>query len=509
MPDAPPDADDSSPFLLSGINGTTGAYLPAPADLDAVYAAAAGRPNVAAVIDAGHYETLRTRDGRLVNKSLGVAFGIDPKRLDQTGWGAVFPADAPPELREALSPLLDHRKSQMAAARPDFYQEFAGKTRGHQPGDDAARFLKRLKRDHSQPADPKRGVPYYLLLVGSPQLIPWRFQYDLDVNYAVGRLHFEAADGRPDYDAYRRYARSVVAAETAAPARPRSVAFFAPNHDTATAFSAGKLVGPLAADVDEWNTTAKAGWAFATHLRGAATKAQLGKLLGGEETPAVLFTAGHGIGFEKGDARQFAHQGGLVCQDIGPVRGGAPVPTTAYFHAGDVGPAAKLHGLLSFHFACYGAGTPAEDDFPDAEQRVFLNRPLAPHAFAARLPQALLGHPDGGALAFVGHVDRAWACSFLMPGAQEQIDVFSSFLKELLDGAPVGRAMEYFNGRYSALAAALTSRLQEVRNRVIPDEAFKKDVAANWLAHNDARNYVIFGDPAVRVRAAAAELAPG
>jgi hypothetical protein len=88
----------------------------------------------------------------------------------------------------------------------------------------------------------------------------------------------------------------------------------------------------------------------------------------------------------------------------------------------------------------------------------------------------------------------------LLSRNQEQIDVFSSFLKELLDGMPLGAAMEYFNQRYAALAVALTSQLQLVRSRVIPDDAFKTELMSNWLEHNDARNYVIFGDPAVRVR---------
>jgi hypothetical protein len=501
MPDPTLETDTSSPFLLNGINGTTGRYLSDPPGLDDVYAAVTERENRTRVLKTRHYKNLQAREERARQKPFGLAAGIDPKKLDKTGWGVIFPADAPPALFDALRPLLDHRKPEAGKIFEKFYREFSGAL-GYQPGDDKLKFLKRLGRAIGQPADPRRGVPYYLLLVGSPVQIPWQFQYDLDVEYAVGRVHFEADDGKPDYDAYYRYARSVVLAETAPPALPRSFAFFAPNHDPATAFSAGKLVEPLAVEMAAWNQENAAGWAFDKHVREEAMKDRLSELVGGVKTPTVLFTASHGIGFEKGDARQLRHQGGLVCQDVAQVWGNGPLSEKAYFSADDLPAAARLHGLVSFHFACYAAGTPAVNDYPDTERKGFRNQPIAPQAFSARLPQRLLGHPNGGALGFVGHVDRAWSCSFLLTRNQEQIDVFASFLKELLDGVPLGRAMDYFNERYAALAAALTSQLQLVRNRVRPDEAFKGAVVATWLEHNDARNYVILGDPAVRVRTA-------
>ena len=492
---------EPSPFELTGINGTTGRYLPAPTSLDAVYDAVAAKSAIGRMLTDQHYANLRGREERARVEAFGVAAGVRPKDLASTGWGAVFHRDAPAELFSALRPLLDLRKTQAGKVREAYYFEFARDT-GYQPGDDKVAFLKRLGRAAGQPADPRRGVPYYLLLVGSPRDIPWAFQYDLDVEYAVGRLHFEADDGTPDYDAYYRYAKSVELAETRPPSFPRTVTFFAPNHDPATAFSATKLVAPLTADLAEWETDTAGGWAFDSILGPKAKKDRLADLVGGAKTPAVLFTAGHGIGFENGDARQLRHQGGLVCQDIGKFEGNGAVSEKAYFSADDVPAAARLNGLISFHFACYGAGTPAVDDYPDTERKVFRDQPIAPHPFAARLPQKLLGHPNGGALGYVGHVDRAWSCSFLLTRSQEQIDVFGSFLKDLLDGMPLGGALEYFNDRYAAMAAVLTSQLQRVRAGKTPDAAFKGAVAATWLEHNDARNYVIFGDPAVRVRVA-------
>ena len=52
-------------------------------------------------------------------------------------------------------------------------------------------------------------VPYYLLLIGGPESIPFDFQYLLDIEYAVGRLCFDHADQ------YRLYAESVVDYEKA------------------------------------------------------------------------------------------------------------------------------------------------------------------------------------------------------------------------------------------------------------------------------------------------------
>ena len=105
-------------------------------------------------------------------------------------------------------------------------------------------------------------------------------------------------------------------------------------------------------------------WSVETLLKDQTTKARLSELLGGADTPSLFFTASHGMGFPKGDPRQLPHQGALLCQDWpGPLQSHGPISDACSFSADDLGQDASLHGLVSFHFACYGAGTPQRDDF--------------------------------------------------------------------------------------------------------------------------------------------------
>lgn len=468
-----------SEFYFNGINGETGNYL-----LESMTSKRLSEIIRGSKSDENLKE-LQWRNKRNKQKMLGPIEGVDPKDLAQAGWGVIFSSDDlnVEATKKALGPLLDHRREQAGKIAEKRYREFIGES-AYRSGESKNRFLARQDIGPG-PADPDK-VPYYLLIVGDPEQIPYWFQYQLDVQYAVGRIHFDTLEE------YANYARSVVDVEKGAVKQsPRAIFFGVQNsEEDATKLSVNDLVKPLAESVAKDKPT----WSVLPVLQEKATKQSLARVLGGAETPSFLFTASHGIAFPTGSKRQLPHQGALVCQEWpGPqVWGNKPIPTDFYFSADDVSAEARLPGLIAFHFACYSAGTPALNDFPQQEFQE-TRETIAPHAFVARLPQRLLGHPKGGALAVIGHVERAWGYSFSWQEAGRQIQVFEATLKRLMEGHPVGSAFEFFNQRYAELASELKEELEF--NRITDD----LELAGMWTACNDARGYAIIGDPAVRL----------
>ncbi|MBD0292538.1 MAG: hypothetical protein ICV70_03045 [Jiangellaceae bacterium] len=460
-------------LVANGVDVLTGDYLLPPMPVDQV-----ARLAMSGAPDRSSAAALAARHRRATERVYAPKQGVDPRDLAQTGWGVVFAEHADPRIRSRLTPLLERRREQAAAVVERRYRQFTGAD-GYRAGESKQEFLSRHGAGPG-PVDPDV-VPYYLLLVGGPDEIPFEVQYQLDVQHAVGRIAFD------DLDGYGRYAQNVVAAEQRSPAHvaPR-LAFFAARHDgdLATTLSAEQLVLPLATEL------AAGSWDVGSMVGPAASKRALSGLLAGTDRPEVLFTATHGVGLPVGHPDQRQVQGGLVCQDW-PGPGSGPLGPEYWFAGTDL-PECDLIGLVVVLFACFGAGTPSHDDFGHARTG---QRELAPRPFVAALPQALLGR-DGGAMAVIGHVNRALGYSFVWPGVGRQTEVYRSTLAELDAGQPIGSAMEYLGDRYAELATELRTTLDEVELGRRADNAY---LSGLWSAYTDARGFVLLGDPAVRL----------
>jgi len=478
----------------NGIDATTGEYLLPAIDVHQLARIATGGS-----LAGPELADLRDKSRRGRQAGFAVVEGVDANDLAQAGWAAVFPAAAEGSdaaarqaaIRDALAPLRTHRRAQ-ATAGGDLYHEYTGEL-GYRAGETKQQYLARLGAGPG-PVRPQN-VPYYLLLVATPEEIPYHIQYQLDVHYAVGRIAFDTLDE------YARYAHGVVEAETGQVTRARRTTFFgvANPKDSATLLSADHLVIPLVEYMD--GRSAQHGFTVDSYVGEAATRGRLVELFA--DPPALLFTASHGMGFPSGDPGQRERQGALLCQDWGGP--GTPVAREHYFAGDDLPARSDLRGMIGVFFACYGGGTPMRDEFMRRAlgETKAQAKELAPASLLARLPQRMLGHPGGGALAVVAHVDRAWGSAFLWIDAQgkgktaKHLEVFESMLDGVLAGKRLGYAMEAFNLRYAELAADLSERIDQIQRF---DEHYEdSELAHMWICNNDARNYAVIGDPAVRL----------
>lgn len=430
----------------------------------------------------------------LSTQVMGVRAGFNEEEVEKVGWGVIYHPDTPQEVREILKKLADHRQSHWS---PFVYQ----------PNEFADDFQVRHDQDPGGEVDPEK-LPYYLLIVAAPNQVPFEFQFDLDKQHAVGRLYFEdMKKGGYDLAAYQQYVDRLIAYETALQVtRRKRLTIFSPTHqnDPLIDQTVMFLAKPLHEKFHNQPLFVAPRLVYTSeHCSGNAgsSAAFLDLLTRPTDQPSFLFTTSHGMAFKSGDTLQRRHQGALLCQEWPGSKlwqAGKPVPSSMYFSGENVPAEADLSGLIVFSFACFSAGTPQKEAFAQYFDR--LPTQLAPANFVAYLPQRLLAQ---GALAFLGHVERTWSFSYAWQGANNDnhfwIGTFEDTIGNILSGKRIGSSMQYFNQRYLNLNANLTSKngLIDRFARVMP---VGKEVVKLWTARSDARGYVLFGDPAARLR---------
>lgn len=433
------------------------------------------------------------------SKNLGTSSRVsDNNDLTQTGWCVIFASDADPAIKQQLQPLIDLRQGQVGD--DSIFKVFEG-AEGIQPGQTADDFVARVKPSGvslTASVDPYAGLPYYVLLVGQPDRIPFEFQNLLKMQWAVGRLAFD------NIEDYGRYAQALVQYESSGftPAQRRNAAVWITrnNGDPATGMLSGAVCGdfldpkyPLGAPPARFTLDA-----FTYSTPKQAGKQQLidilrGNLPGG--APAVIFTGSHGAEYSMTDpALQRRMQGSLITQEWAP---GTPAGENNSFSAEDVPADAKLQGTMALLYACFSGGCPTYNNYyfnADGSKM-----PIAPGPMIGALPQALLSR---GMMAILAHIDMAFPYSFQDYMGTPQVQAVRDPLTYAMAGRRVGWAADCLTDRWTRLGLQLT----ELQNPSATDGAAAPAAMnpalrkALTIARDDARNYIVLGDPAAQLR---------
>jgi hypothetical protein len=335
--------------------------------------------------------------------------------------------------------------------------------------------------------------PYYWLLVGGPGDVPFDLQWMLDAGKATGRIDFT---GEAEYAGYAQ--RVVEAEEKLAAVQGSPPAFFwSTLHDDATRLSNWYMCTPLVkklqsdglevAYCEKSDATVAGFWEGGARLRRAG----------------LVFTASHGGALPKDDPEQASLQGALVAMD-GNVAGEQVAKAPSPFP-----------GSVMFNFACYSGGTPAHSDFNHWVPQYNLGPYIPEKAFVSHLHRRLVAAANGP-LAAIGHVEPAWVHSFADPEDPdetvrdpsldtewgERMQPFKTFVDRLVKGYTVGYAMELFGFLYDRLGNEIARRVNRYLRDTQTDpnvDAEVRKMVALWISRNDYQNYVVFGDPAVRI----------
>jgi hypothetical protein len=335
-------------------------------------------------------------------------------------------------------------------------------------------------------------APHYILIAGGPDRIPFHFQSILETVANVGRVAFDSIQD------LRSYIEKLLRLEAAAdPVVSAEAVFFAPDagYGDPTYFSRQYMAKPIS---DHVETNLK--FKVQKILGPEATKNNLLAALS-EKTPALVYTASHGLGaLNEPLETQKRYNGAICCQHTGDLSPqslftGEEIPQDEPF----------LEGAVFFQFACFGYGTPSESDYAHWLGQVPERYTSAD--FVASIPKRLLAHPRGP-IAFIGHLDTAFLHAFADPQAPEtvsrwhnRIAPFVKAVDQLLGVQPLGQAMQDMGKRYSLYNTLITSTYDRERRGKLswtPEERARFMDA--WITRSDAQNYMVFGDPAARLR---------
>jgi hypothetical protein len=328
-------------------------------------------------------------------------------------------------------------------------------------------------------------VPYYLLIVGGPQAVPWEVQLRLNLTRAVGRLDLND-------DGLANYVTALRSGWRDSRACPLRAVLWATGYDRVT-HVLRRAIAERLRDRFRGDPTPAIRDGLTYLEEGAATAAALVAALR-DNRPGLVVTTGHGW-TDLGDPRLTERVGAPVDQQRQPLEAGA---LTADW---------QPDGAVWYALACCSAGTNDRNRYngllnPTSEAHRGLEE-LARRlgAATAPLPRSLLG-ARRPLRAFIGHVEPTFDRTMHDPVTKQHLgdrlvaafhgDSAHSLYHQ--DSAPVGLALRPHFQTYSDL---VYGRREEEKRLNAGDGTAEGRILDAELRACDVCSTVILGDPTV------------
>jgi hypothetical protein len=415
----------------------------------------------------------------------------------QVGWGLILP----------YSDSLSKSDAAAAADAPEAIR-YLRACRGDAPvfrykGDSPLRFShlysptqdKWLHMSASAPGLGPDCLPWYLLIYGSPEEIPWELQYHLNAARAVGRLDLEGG-------ALENYVGALLDGWRNARARPDRAVIWAAyqGRGDVTQVMRNAIAYPI---FDALSKDPDVGVAFLdgaqrdSSSQSPAGLTELGAALTGH-SPGLIVTTSHG---QTGPRN-----------DLAAMRTTLGLPVDSDFQVLD--PDVLLakwepDGAIWYAHACCSAGTGSTHDFrslvqPDSVADQVLAAVGQLGSLTAPLPKALLGSPKP-LRAFVGHVRPTFDWTLRHPATGQHLtaSIRNALYEHLYRWEPIGQAFREYHATIGPLSIAHHQALNAFNQGSAPDDLTRYDAIACKLSWLDVQSLVILGDPTVALHALA------
>jgi hypothetical protein len=399
----------------------------------------------------------------------------------RVGWGVIA----------ADSPGLTDVQRKTSSDLPESIQQLV-KDRGNAPvlrycPDSDQRF--RLLRSYAHGLDVAIGqspeglerecIPRYLLILGTPEQIPWELQYVLNAHYSVGRVHLSG-------DALDNYVTALRSNWKASTAKSENSLIWAVNQGASdiTALMrdaiAAKLYAKIAADTD---------LAAGAKFLDGGESATVAKLIAGlsQARPGFVATSSHGQTYPLDNNQLLGDSLGLLVDQ-----------NYASLSIDTLLKSWQPDGVIWYAHACCSAGSSAQTLFEGlCQEGSDVDRVLKGVAQignrVAPLPTALLGAKKP-ARAFIGHVEPTFDWTLQNPDTRQLLtdSVGQAFYNELYQPSPIGHAVRQCYERLSSLYASYDAELLAFgRGEIASRDGLLRDL----LCARDLQSTVILGDP--------------